>query len=169
MKFIESKTHKQISDAVKTNPYANSILKEFKSQSSKRKGKFFEILCQEYFESLGQIVEKPTNTEHDRIISGSKKEIKGSFLWGEGTHFRWQQIRVHDDYDSVIFIAAYPDRIELYEADKPTILQHLYIQDAAGNWPHNQHGGKTKNSGCFFVDGFPNQFSWMTKIGTIIC
>ena len=169
MKFTESKTNKQINEINNKDPYSGSSLRSFKNLSSKRKGKFFEALCQEYYESLERKVTKPENSQHDRIIDGLKKEIKGSFLWGEGTHFRWQQIRVDDDYDQVIFMAAYPDRIELYEADKQTIKDMLSVQDADGNWPYNQHGGKTKNSGTFFIDGFPQDFDWMRKVGQIDC
>ena len=169
MKFTESKTNDLINEINNKDPYSNSSLRSFKSLSSKRKGKFFEELCQEYYENLQQVVDKPENTQHDRIISGLKKEIKGSFLWGEGTHFRWQQIRVDDDYDQVIFMAAYPDRIELYEADKDIVKKKLCVQDADGNWPYNQHGGKTKNSGTFFIDGFPQDFDWMRKVGQIDC
>ena len=49
--------------------------------SSKKKGKFFERMYQEYMEGKGNKVEKPENSDHDRKVNNVKKEIKGSFLW----------------------------------------------------------------------------------------
>ena len=115
-------------------------------------------------ESKGSVVEKPRNSDHDRITDGRKKEIKGSFLWGDGTHFRWQQIRPDQDYNDVVFIAVYPDRLEIYEADKETVRSAVEVQDKNGNWVYNQHGGKRVNSGAFFLDGFPSDFVWMKQV-----
>ena len=100
-------------------------------------------------------------------VSGSvtgKKEIKGSFLWGSGTHFRWQQIRTAQDYDDVVFVCIYPDRVEFYEADKNVIKSVVEKQNEKGEWIHNQHGGKTVNSGTFFLDGLPTDFNWMKPV-----
>ena len=107
-----------------------------------------------------KLATKPNGKNANRI----KKEIKGSFLWGTGTHFRWQQIRPAHDYDDIVFLAVWPDRIEFYESDKKTVTDFVTQQDEDGNWPYNQHGGKTKNSGTFLLDGFPADFPFMKKI-----
>ena len=63
------------------DPYTDSAFKQFKSLSSKKKGKFFELLHQEYMEGKGNIVTKPDNSDHDRKVNNVKKEIKGSCWW----------------------------------------------------------------------------------------
>ena len=80
----------------------------------------------------------------------SKKRSKDLFC-GDGTHFRWQQIRPDQDYDDVVFIAVYPDRVEFYEAEKATVREAVEIQDENGYWIHNQHGGKRVKSGTYFL------------------
>jgi len=144
--------------------YIHSPFKAFKSLSSKKKGKFFEHLYADYVSGKGFKVEKPDNSDHDRKVNGRKKEIKGSFLWGAGTHFRWQQIRPGQDYDDVVFVSVYPDHVEFHEADKVTVAANLVIQDENGFWIHNQHGGKRVNSGTFFLDGIPSRVKWLKAV-----
>jgi len=81
-----------------SDPYLNSSFRVYKEMSSRKKGKYFEMIVAEYFEKQGYSVTRSSNSDHDRIINGKKVEIKGSILWGEGTHFRWQQIRPSQDY-----------------------------------------------------------------------
>ena len=60
--------HKEaLEDATKC-PYINSPFKVYKNMSSKKKGKFFEKIVQEYLESLGYTVNKPENSAHDRRV-----------------------------------------------------------------------------------------------------
>jgi hypothetical protein len=162
--YLKSSTHESILMEQAVDPYANSAFQQFKSLSSKKKGKFFELLYEEYMTDKGCKVEKPNNSNHDRICNSRKKEIKGSFLWGTGTHFRWQQIRPGQDYDDMVFVCVFPDRVEFYEADKQTVTAAVEVQDEKGNWIYNQHGGKTVNSGTFCLDGFPKDFSWMKEV-----
>ena len=182
--YKETSVYKEIEDRLNLDPYRGTVYEELKRLNSKTKGAMFEKLYTEYQESKGLIVEKAENgsTEHDRVLviqngpifwNGApngknanriKKEIKGSFLWGTGTHFRWQQIRPAHDYDDIVFLAVWPDRIEFYESDKKTVTDFVTQQDEDGNWPYNQHGGKTKNSGTFLLDGFPADFPFMKKI-----
>ena len=149
------------------NPYTNSVFLGLKQLSPKPKGKYFEELYDAYALMLGEHNSSPGSSERDRRNTRlGKVEVKGSFGWvtnGRITHFRWQQIRPHQDYDHVVFIAAYPDVMEFYVADKETVVREVCYQDVNGDWPHNQHGGKTVNSGTFFIDGFPQDFPWMKK------
>jgi hypothetical protein len=162
--YLNSATHRNILKEDAVDPYTDSAFKQFKSLSSKKKGKFFEMLYQEYMEGKGNTVTKPDNSDHDRKVNGIKKEIKGSFLWGTGTHFRWQQIRPGQDYDDMVFVCVFPDRVEFYEADTQTVTAAVEVQDEKGNWIYNQHGGKRVNSGTFCLDGFPSDFSWMQAV-----
>jgi len=162
--FVNTQTYAEITaDTVKC-PYVNSAFKVLKNMSSKKKGKYFERMYEEYMTSKGCKVEKPRNSDHDRVCNDRKKEIKGSFLWGEGSHFRWQQIRPDQDYDDVVFIAVYAEEVKFYEADKETVRKAVEIQDADGNWKFNQHGGKRVKSGTYFLDGKPEDYEWMKEV-----
>ena len=162
--FQSTKTNQSILERKRKNPYGGSPLESFHSLSSKAKGKFFEQLVEEVAKSNGAEVSRGRSSDYDRMIDGQRIEIKGSFLWGEGTHFRWQQLRTAQNYDKVIFVAAYPDRIEFFEADKATVKKNVEVQDSRGHWTYNQHGGKKVNSGTFCIDGFPKDFPWMKKV-----
>ena len=156
--------YSSVMSAVETDIYKDSPFKIYKDLSSKKKGAEFEKLTQEYAEKGGLWVNPPLSSEHDRIIQSlDKTEIKGSLLWGTGTQFRWQQIRPNQDYDNMVFLAVYPDRIEFYYASKDVVSEAVEVQDERGYWPHNQHGGMKVNSGTFFVDGMPEDFPWMNK------
>ena len=89
-------------------------------------------------------------------------------LWGEGTHFRWQQIRTNQDYDIMCFVAIYPDRIELHGATKEVVKSQVEVQNEKGEWIYNQHGGKRTNSGTFVIDGMPNDFKWFQMLEDIL-
>ena len=164
-KFIESyQTH---DDAVKdrdVDPYADSPFRIYKEMSSKRKGKFFELLVSEYCQHLGFKVERAKTSEYDRLINGQRCEIKGSMLWGNGSQFRWQQIRPNQDYDVIIFLAMYPDRVDMFSSSKEEVKDYVAHPDGDGFWLCNQHGGKTVNSGTFFLDGFPEDFYFMKSL-----
>jgi (2Fe-2S) ferredoxin len=162
--YTESKVFSLIEKEQFKDPYLNSPFMTLKSMSSKKKGKYFELMYAEYMTDKGNLVERPDSSEHDRKVNGIKKEIKGSFLWGSGTHFRWQQIRTAQDYDDVVFVCIYPDRVEFYEADKNVIKSIVEKQNEKGEWIHNQHGGKKVNSGTFFLDGLPTDFNWMKPV-----
>jgi hypothetical protein len=164
LKYTNSKVFSLIEKEQFKDPYLNSPFMTLKSMSSKKKGKYFELIYSEYMADKGNFVEKSDSTEHDRKVNGRKKEIKGSFLWGTGSHFRWQQIRTSQDYDDVVFICIFPDRIEFYEADKDTVSLVVEAQNDKGEWIHNQHGGKKTNSGTFFLDGLPSDFTWMKQV-----
>ena len=152
------------------DPYNGSRFKKFRDLSSKRKGAAFEELVSQYVQNLGYPVKPPENSDHDRIIGPNKVEIKGSTLW-EGQKeqtFRWQQIRPAQDYDKIIFLAMYPDRAEFYCSTKQEVSDFVLRPDEDGNFVHNQHGGKTVNSGTFFLQGKPSDFPFMKPIDRIV-
>ena len=139
-------------------PYRNSPFEIYKNLSSKKKGKYFEMIVKEQLRNMGYKVSKAITSDHDCVVNDKLKlEIKGSLLWGSGTHFKWQQIRTNQDYNVICFLAVYPDRIELHGATKEETIKALVFQDEKGYWPYNQHGGQKKNSGTFAFDAKPNQ------------
>ncbi|NDB61922.1 hypothetical protein EB001_26300 [bacterium] len=165
--YLSTKVCKQVNKQLANDRYKDSVFLSLKNLSSKKKGAYFESMYQEYMESKGCVVGKSGSTDNDRVVDGRKKEIKGSFLWADNNnklHFRWQQIRPGQDYDDVVFLAFFPDRLEIYEANKETVRNAVEVQDERGNWIHNQHGGKKVNSGTFFLDGVPSDFPWMKPV-----
>jgi hypothetical protein len=167
--IVNYESHKNALKDRDNHPYINSKFLVYKEMSSKKKGKYFEIIVEEYLEKNGYKVSKAKNTDHDRIINNLiKLEIKSSLLWGTGTHFRWQQIRTSQDYDLMCFLAVYPDRIQFYGATKDVIKSNLEVQDENGKWTYNQHGGKRINSGTFVIDGMPEDFSWFQPLEELL-
>lgn len=167
--ILDFSTHQKALTEKSKDIYADSPFRVYKEMSSKKKGKFFELLVEEYLKKQGHKVERSLNSDYDRLVNGNKKvEIKGSMLWGEGTHFRWQQLRTKQDYDVVCFVAVYPDRVQFYGVTKKDLRYNVEVQDSQGNWTFNQHGGKTINSGTFVIDGFPEDFSWFAALEDVI-
>ncbi|MCW3976847.1 MAG: hypothetical protein NWE77_02820 [Candidatus Bathyarchaeota archaeon] len=151
------------------DPYRNSPLFGLKKQSAKSKGAAIEKLVSEILTGKGHAVTTGGSSDYDRKVDGVKVEIKGSFLWGSGTHFRWQQIRPAQDYDIICFVALFPDRVELYGATHEQCKKHLDVQDSNGHWPYNQHGGKTVRSGTFCIDVKPDEIpSWFKKLEELL-
>jgi hypothetical protein len=162
----EFKNYAVVQDIFKENIddyYSGSVFQPLKQLSSKKKGKYFESIFEEYCVGKGKKVDKPLNSDHDRIVDGLKVEVKGSFIWSGSTNFRWQQIRPAQDYDIMVFIAVYHSSIEFYSATKDTVTKYVQVQNEKGEWIHNQHGGKRVNSGTFFLDGVPEDYTWMKK------
>jgi len=166
--IVNYQCHEDALNEKNNDPYLNSPFRVYKEMSSKKKGKYFELIVEQYLKKQGYNVTKSQNSDHDRVVNGKKLEIKGSMLWGEGTHFRWQQIRTSQDYDVMCFVAIYPDRIELYGATKDVVKCNLEVQDDRGNWIYNQHGGKRTNSGTFVIDGMPEDFGWFQYLEELL-
>ena len=149
------------------DPYADSKFKPIKNMTSNRKGRFFEQLTEVYATNQCWKVSKPENTEHDTIINGKKVEIKGSFRWvvdGKLTNFCWQQIRPSHDFEYIVFLAVDPRKCEFYCGTKQEVTDFVTIQDSNGNYPYNQHGGMTMNSGTYRIDGMPKDFPFFKSL-----
>ena len=163
----ETATYQDYLGASTVNPYNGSPIQLFQQMSSKKKGAAFEKLISEILTAQGYTVEKPTSTDHDRRINGQRIEIKGSLGWvtkGQITHYRFQQIRESQDYDFVLFAFFTPDEVILKMAPKSVAMENLSYQDENGFYPHNQHGGKRVNSGCFCLDCNPGEIEWMDDL-----
>jgi len=170
------------------DPYKDSIFYLLKCKASRSKGALLEQVYSEYMIKKGVIVHRAESTQHDRIIyendgsvqfwesrvvleNGKKIEIKGSFGWvittgkrkGEISGFTFQQLR-DQDYDYIVFVYVWPDRIEFYEASKKDLCNVIFETDENGVQIHAQHGGKGKNKDTFWLTGFPSDFPWMKQI-----
>lgn len=131
----------------------------------KAKGKRFEQIAQAVFEHRGMTVKKPTNSDHDRIVDGSKFEIKGSTVThGTDDVFSFLQVRPAQDYEYLILEAFFFDgTIKYYKLDKAAI--QAYIEQRVFK---PQHGGNRGNSGTFLYNGnlkpFEQYFWFEVKI-----
>lgn len=140
--------------------YVGSPFQHLKVMHAKQKGKRFEMITSDVCQKLGHKVEKPTNTDHDRIIDGIKSEIKGSTLAKGTDHFSFLQIRPDQDYERMIFSMFYPNELVLMEMDKQTIRK--CIDDGVFK---KQHGGNKANSGTYCYYGNKETLS---KLGATI-
>lgn len=146
--------------------YQKSAFAPLKSMSSRKKGKYFESISKDYLNSLGFTISKSISSDHDFFAEKIKIEVKGSFLWEGNKGFKFQQIRTNQDYDILMFVSVFPERIEFHACSKATSKQYLEVQDDNGKWIHNQHGGNKTNSGAFLISGYPNEIAWMKRIET---
>ena len=144
--------------------YDHSPFLPLKKLSSRKKGAEAEHILSEHMTKAGHTVKKARCSDYDRVVNGLRVEVKSSFLWAGADSFRWQQIRADQAYDYIVFMAFYPDRVEFWAATSADVKKFLQTQDANGFWQHNQHGGKTVDSGTYFIDGLPEQFPWMVPL-----
>lgn len=117
----------RVAERLAKNWYADSPFRDLLALPSKSKGAEMERLVEEFMVKTGHTVSKPTSSDHDRIIDGVKTEIKGSSRWGGGNgkrDYRWQQIRLDEDYEQVIWLAIDHNEIRLWSTSK-TDLQAL--------------------------------------------
>jgi hypothetical protein len=120
-----------------------------KCMKAKQAGSRYEKIVEAIYSNAGETVEAPTSTDHDRIINDEKVEIKGSMITkGSDDKFSFLQIRPAQEYDKVVFLAIYFDKIHLYEMTKEQILEAI----ENGTFK-KQHGGKKANSGTYCFNG----------------
>lgn len=150
------------------NPYRDSPFGVYQRMSSKRKGTYGEHIFEEFATRRGHHVSKALTSDHDRIVDGVKVEVKTSFLWTGTDDFRWSQIRRDQDYDVLVFLAVWPQRIDFYAATKADALRHLDVVDSQGRRTHNQHGGITADSGTLWVSGLPENIEWFRPLDEVL-
>ena len=137
--------------------YINSPFRHLKKLLPKQKGKRYEKITENVLKAVGAKVQKPTSTEHDRIIDGKKVEIKGSMLNAGTENFSFLQIRPDQDYDSIYFVMLYPSQLVIMEMDKSEVRNQI----EAGIFK-KQHGGKKAESRTFLYYG---NRETLTKLG----
>lgn len=121
-----------------------------KLMPAKAKGKRFEQIAEAILKRHGHSVDKPTNSDHDRIVDGEKFEIKGSTITKDTDDvFSFLQIRPSQDYDVLVLETFHFDgTIEFYRIPKSEI-QSLIDTSVL----KKQHGGNKANSGTYCYNG----------------
>jgi hypothetical protein len=146
--------------------YLNSPFYGLKRKNPKTKGKDMEDLVEVLLAHYQQDVRDRETSASDRTVNGFKAEIKGSFLYApDYKYFKWQQIRNDQDYDWCIFLAFYPEYLEVYACTKEDLEEHVFVQNDEGHYPYAQHGGKKAvDPNTFALQGVPTDFSFMKHI-----
>jgi hypothetical protein len=127
-----------------------------KMLSAKTKGKRFEQIAQFVFESRCLVVDSPDSSDHDRIVSGEKLEVKGSTITrGTDDCFSFLQIRPDQDYDFLVLETFWFDgTIQFHKISKETVIKMIGL----GIFK-KQHGGNKAESRTFCYNGNMLPFS----------
>lgn len=153
------------------DPYEKSELKVLSNLSSRKKSVAFRRIIMELLIDNGYKVLQTKDPEVSLIVNGKRVCIKGSMGWntdGVITHYRFQQIK-DQEYDVLLFAFFTPDELILKGNTKSVILDLLSRKNVAGEYIHNQHGGKTVDSGTYFVDTNPEFDTWLLDIEDVLC
>jgi hypothetical protein len=140
--------------------WKNSIFEFFhKIPSPRSKGSQGEKLVEQFMTELGHSVSKPESSDHDRIISNYKTEIKVSTSWDNTENkFTWQQIR-DQDYERIIFVGINPNNIEIFWATKSDLKKNIFGKDK-----YRQHGGKKGKQDLYWLQSV-HKLAWFRDIG----
>jgi hypothetical protein len=146
---------------------ANARIKPLPSTT---KGKVGEDIAKR---RLGDFIEAdligPGTADCDALVDGLKVEIKMSTLWaptrkGSEGIFKFQQLRVFNDFDRCIFVAVHPNETRIWWATRADLDEHVFSNDKL-----KQHGGKKESSGLYWfeIDGGPKEWfrdmeEWVT-------
>jgi hypothetical protein len=128
-----------------TGPFSH-----LKSLAPRSKGSRMEKIAEEIFRQRGHTVTKATSTDNDRVVDGSKVEIKGSTITKNSDDcFSFLQIRPAQEYDFLVLETFWFDgTVKFHRIPKDAVLQ--YVADRVFV---PQHGGNKGNSGTFCYNG----------------
>lgn len=139
--------------------YKGSPFEKLVMLHSRSKGAIFEDIVEEFMTANGHVVQHCSTSEYDRIIDGINVEIKGSTLWKDTNAFTWQQIREKEEWQAIIFLAVYYDRIEIYYDTRDHILSYPQLQP--------QHNGGKGEDTLWLQACMPNDFPTWQYLGKI--
>lgn len=97
----------------------NSPFKWIKSRPSRTIGAIVETLVEEWLIANGLNVQRPSDSQADRIVEGFRVEIKGSTLWKSG-NYKFQQIR-DQNYDFIVCLGISPFEAHCWVIPKEAI------------------------------------------------
>lgn len=104
---------------------------------SRTRGAAGEELLAQWLTEGGAVVERPKNSDFDRLVNGRRVEVKMSTLWRSGM-FRFQQLR-DQDYDDVALLGIAPFEVYLWWLPKAvawgaSLPQHTGSTGADTRW-----------------------------------
>ncbi|MXW57434.1 MAG: hypothetical protein F4124_03705 [Acidimicrobiia bacterium] len=108
-----------------------------KSRPSSQKGKIAEELVAGLCDIEGLIVLPSPDSDADRIVEGTRVEIKSSTLWASG-EYKFQQLR-DQNYEIAVCLGLSPFTAHFWALPKKVLLKH-WQAGSPGIKP--QHGGR---------------------------
>lgn len=136
-----------ITDTLRARPpsktdWSNSPFLKVKMAGKNAVGDFGEFCVKNYYESLG-VKSKIVKKGHD-VIAGQKKiEVKTAFR-GKGGSFFFNQIYYENqetfavkDWDHLAFVFVSPERIEIWECERPDEPSRHFTKNNGWSWNKN--------------------------------
>jgi len=140
------------------DPWIGSPFGWIKNRPSRQIGAIGEALVASWCSSKGFTVDRPPNSDCDRIINGLRVEIKFSTLWTDNKIFKFQQIR-DQEYDFCFCLGVSPENAQAWFIpkselmfDRPPALVH-------------QHGGSSGRDTRWLSFQASSPPEWLTKHG----
>lgn len=122
------------------------------------KGAIFEVLVEEWFQECGFDVQRPNDSEADRVIEGIRVEIKGSMLWKSGI-YKFQQIR-NQNYRFIVCLGISPNDAHCWIIPKSVVME-LWKEGIV----KTQHGGQGGSDTAWFTVKPQNTPDWLSSCG----
>lgn len=138
--------------------WENSPFRWMLPHPPRTKGAIFETLVEKWFQSCGLNVQRPKDSQADRIIEDIRVEIKGSMLWKNGI-YKFQQIRNHD-YRFAVCLGISPHDAHCWIVPK-NVLMKLWAKGEI----RTQHGGRGGSDTAWFTVRPHNAPDWLSSCG----
>lgn len=126
--FLAANQDAQLAMGVRegSSPWVGSPFEWVMSLASRSRGKAGEMLVEAWLRRIGLTVRPPANSGHDRLVNGSKIEIKFSTLWQAGQYV-FQQLR-NQDYEHVLLLGISPQEVSVWMPPKAVAFDHAIPQ-----------------------------------------
>jgi len=105
------------------DPWHGSPFAWIKQQQSRQRGKIGEQLVSGLLAANGFDIARSGDTEADRLVNGTRVEIKFSTLWKAGV-YKFQQVR-DQDYSLMICLGISPFDAHRWAIPKTILLKHV--------------------------------------------
>ncbi len=106
------------------DPWEGSPFQWILSQPSRAKGAIGEKIIASWVESHGGDVQRSGDSQADRLINGTRVEIKLSTLWRDNGIYKFQQVR-NQEYEHLIALGLSPQEVHCWVIAKAQLLDHV--------------------------------------------
>ena len=141
------------------NEWEGSPFAWIKTRPSRQVGTIGEKLVSGFLATKGFDVTRSPDSEADRIVNGTRVEIKFSTLWKSGC-FKFQQLR-DQNYEFAVCLGVCPFDAHCWIIPKSVILE----QWRAGDGLVPQHGGQTGVDTAWLTVTPGEDPTWLRKCG----
>jgi hypothetical protein len=148
MSLLQSIDPQLLAPVQSDSRYDHSPFRNLRLLAPKQKGERYEKITIALMQQLGHTYLPRTSSQNDAMFDGTVYEIKGSMLGNGIDNFSFLQIRPDQDYQALLFVMFYPQRVIIMSMHKPDIL----AQVASGVF-RPQHRGQQGNTGTYLYQG----------------